>query len=30
MSALQEKWLAKAFPSLPDKPLLPGDLPIPK
>jgi polar amino acid transport system substrate-binding protein len=29
MSALQEKWLGKSFPNLPDKPLLPGDLPIP-
>ena len=30
MSALQEQWLGKSFPNLPDKPLLPGDLPIPK
>jgi polar amino acid transport system substrate-binding protein len=30
MSTLQEKWLGKSFPNLPDKPLLPGDLPIPK
>jgi polar amino acid transport system substrate-binding protein len=30
MSALQEQWLGKSFPNLPDQPMLPGDLPIPK
>jgi polar amino acid transport system substrate-binding protein len=29
MSSLHETWLGKSFPNLPDKPLLPGDLPIP-